>query len=306
MPAPSRVTLFLLTAAILTIPADSQETRTTSGNDKSPSSTFENSAGGLRRQFEGALSTSRDHNRAMLEAFVRQMEIPESDTWFAKTFGKEQGENWAEAYRQDLTANEKELAAQLVRIGDQEGDWVIRKVNDAPQAGMEAAIVSAFQRPTDIYYLGWNPHVAAGAPSRSEFIGFFVYIDGRFRWNSAVRPMKIAIAGTRRDGTMDAPGEGVFRPGTRGVGYPACSYCPDPEYTREARHNHIEGTVVLQAIITTQGTAADIKLVKSLTPDLDETAIRAVEKWRFKPARNEAHEPVSVIIPIEVTFRLVH
>lgn len=106
-------------------------------------------------------------------------------------------------------------------------------------------------------------------------------------------------------GSGGGTGGGAFRPGTGGVGYPACVYCPDPKYSEEARKAKYQGTVVLQAIITADGRAIEIQVVKGPGLGLEEKAVEAVKQWRFKPALGPGGKPVSVIVPIEVTFRLL-
>lgn len=100
-------------------------------------------------------------------------------------------------------------------------------------------------------------------------------------------------------------GGGYFRPGTGGVGYPSCAYCPDPKYSEEARKAKYQGTVVLQAVITPDGRATEIQVVKGPGLGLEEKAVEAVKQWRFKPAMGPGGKPVPVIVPIEVTFRLL-
>jgi TonB family protein len=100
-------------------------------------------------------------------------------------------------------------------------------------------------------------------------------------------------------------GGGIFHPGTGGVGYPSCAYCPDPKYSEEARKAKYQGTVVLQAVITPDGRATEIEVVKGPGLGLEEKAVEAVKTWRFKPAIGPNGKPVAVIVPIEVTFRLL-
>lgn len=57
----------------------------------------------------------------------------------------------------------------------------------------------------------------------------------------------------------------------------------DPEYSEAARLAGLEGTVLLKAVIALDGTATDIRVVRSLGLGLDEKAIEAVRKWRFTP-----------------------
>ncbi len=100
-------------------------------------------------------------------------------------------------------------------------------------------------------------------------------------------------------------GGGVYRPGRGGVGYPACDYCPDPKYSEEARKAKYQGTVLLEVIVTPEGRATNIRVIKGVGLGLDEKAIEAVRTWIFKPAIGPNGKPVAVRVPIEVTFRLL-
>lgn len=99
-------------------------------------------------------------------------------------------------------------------------------------------------------------------------------------------------------------GAQVYRPGVAGVGYPKCAYCPNPKYSDEALKAGYEGAVVLQAVITAQGRAIKIIVVKNPGLGLDKKAIDVVKRWRFKPALGPSGSPVDVEVPVEVTFRL--
>jgi len=106
-------------------------------------------------------------------------------------------------------------------------------------------------------------------------------------------------------GAGGGTGGGYFHPGTGGVGYPSCAYCPDPKYSEEARKAKYQGTVVLQAVITPDGRAIEIQVVKGPGLGLEEKAVEAVKQWRFKPAVGPGGKAVAVVVPIEVTFRLL-
>jgi protein TonB len=105
-------------------------------------------------------------------------------------------------------------------------------------------------------------------------------------------------------GSGGGTGGGVFRAGINGVGIPVCIYCPDPQYSEEARKAKYQGTVTLQIIVTTDGRAANIVVVQGPGLGLEEKAVEAVRGWRFKPAIGPSGKPVATIVPVEVTFRL--
>jgi TonB family protein len=97
-------------------------------------------------------------------------------------------------------------------------------------------------------------------------------------------------------------GGGVFRIGGN-VSAPVCLFCPDPEYSEEARKAKYQGVVVLWAIVDEEGRTREIRVQKSLGLGLDEEAIRAVQNWRFRPAERFG-KSVPVYMAIEVNFRL--
>jgi protein TonB len=77
-----------------------------------------------------------------------------------------------------------------------------------------------------------------------------------------------------------------------------------PEYPPLARMRGIEGQVVLEAILATDGhVEPDITVVQSVPP-LDAAAITAVRQWRFRPARDRNGVPVRVTLRVPVRFVL--
>ncbi len=106
-------------------------------------------------------------------------------------------------------------------------------------------------------------------------------------------------------GSGGGTGGGAFRPGTGGVGYPTCLYCPSPQYSEDARKAKYQGTVMLQVIITPDGRATNIEVVKGPGLGLEEKAVEAARTWRFKPAMGPNGKPVATFTTIEVNFRLL-
>jgi len=98
-------------------------------------------------------------------------------------------------------------------------------------------------------------------------------------------------------------GGGVFRVGG-GVTAPAVLYKIDPEYSEEARKAKYSGTVVLYIEVDATGHARNLRVVKGIGLGLDEKAMEAVNKWRFKPGLKDG-KPVVVAAHIEVNFRLL-
>jgi TonB family protein len=87
-------------------------------------------------------------------------------------------------------------------------------------------------------------------------------------------------------------------------GTPICLYCPRPDYTQEAKKKKIEGEVWVEVLVTPSGDVAEAKVTRSLGYGLDEEAIKAVKKWKFRPLIGPEGKAIKVIATIQVRFHL--
>ncbi len=87
------------------------------------------------------------------------------------------------------------------------------------------------------------------------------------------------------------------------VSSPVCIYCPNPKYTEEARKARYEGVTLLGTIVDETGQVVEIHIMRPVGMGLDEAAVRAVQNWRFRPAKRFG-TAVSVFMAVKVNFRL--
>jgi periplasmic protein TonB len=78
----------------------------------------------------------------------------------------------------------------------------------------------------------------------------------------------------------------------------------EPEYSDEARRAKIQGTVLLYLEVDHEGKPRNITVRQGLGLGLDEKAIDAVMRWRFRPGKQNGR-PVTTLATIEVNFRLL-
>lgn len=78
---------------------------------------------------------------------------------------------------------------------------------------------------------------------------------------------------------------------------------PPPAYTEEARRAKAEGRVVLDVLLTKEGTASTVAVVESLPHGLTEKASEAAGLIRFRPAEHLGRK-ASVVARVEYVFRL--
>jgi TonB family protein len=103
---------------------------------------------------------------------------------------------------------------------------------------------------------------------------------------------------------IPSPKNGIPRGGTGGTTIPTCIHCPTPGYSDKARAAKFQGAIVLEVVVNADGQIGQITVLKGAGLGLDESAIKAVKKWKLKPALGPDGHPVAVLVPIEVTFRL--
>jgi TonB family protein len=81
-------------------------------------------------------------------------------------------------------------------------------------------------------------------------------------------------------------------------------FAPQPEYTEAARKTKIQGEVLMLVTVGTDGTARDIRILRSLDPSLDINAVEALKRWKFEPAKKDGR-PVAMRLQISMSFSLL-
>jgi TonB family protein len=75
-------------------------------------------------------------------------------------------------------------------------------------------------------------------------------------------------------------------------------FAPKPDYPIEARRRHITGSGVCMVTIDPNGNVIDATMARSIgNPILDNAAVSAFRRWRFKPGTNS-----KIKIPIDFTM----
>jgi len=103
-------------------------------------------------------------------------------------------------------------------------------------------------------------------------------------------------------GVGDGP-PGIFPAGKHAVTVPEVIYNPEPSFSDEARKAKAQGVVVLLLVVGKDGLPHGIRVGQSLGMGLDEKAMEAVGRWRFKPATLNG-QPVATQIAVQVEFHL--
>ncbi len=92
-------------------------------------------------------------------------------------------------------------------------------------------------------------------------------------------------------------------PPERNVTMPRVIFQTNPDYSEQARKKKIQGVIVLSVTVNADGTTGKIKIEKGLGYGLDEKAVEAVSRWKFKPALKDG-QPIEKEVNVEVDFHL--
>lgn len=76
-----------------------------------------------------------------------------------------------------------------------------------------------------------------------------------------------------------------------------------PTYPEEGRRNHIQGNVVMKAVITQTGEVKELTVISG-DPALVPAAVEAVKQWRYRPYKLNG-EAIEVETQVTVAFQLV-
>lgn len=76
------------------------------------------------------------------------------------------------------------------------------------------------------------------------------------------------------------------------------------KYPKDAQDAKKEGRVIAQFVVTTDGSVADVKIVRGVYPSLDEEAIRVIKSMpKWKPGTQDG-KPINVRYTLPVMFKL--
>jgi TonB family protein len=79
----------------------------------------------------------------------------------------------------------------------------------------------------------------------------------------------------------------------------------DAEYSDEARRRQISGVCIVSVTIDVQGMPQDVKIVRCTDPSFKANSLKAVKKYRFKPAtKHDGRTPVPFTLDVEINYRM--
>ena len=144
--------------------------------------------------------------------------------------------------------------------------------------------------------------IQEGAMSPSDFElkikggDFFVRQKGTLKWrrsSEVSEPVAVGLLDGRRKVYVI----------TKAIKPPKAKHTSDPDYPESERRRKMEGYVSLHVIVDDQGLVRLPTVDVSPGPEFSESAIEAVRKWTFEPARLDG-QPVAFLINVTMKFNL--
>jgi protein TonB len=163
--------------------------------------------------------------------------------------------------------------------------------SSAPQPKLPMAITVVFDTPSVPIDMS-----AIGDPASNVLVGVFGNKGGSGIGN---RPDGAGIGhgGSGPPGISSSAGRGRLTP-------PLLIFEVEPEFSEEARKAKYQGTVLLAIEVDTSGRPVNIRVLQGLGMGLDEKAIEAVSRWRFRPGLRDGRAVVTSAT-VQVSFRLL-
>jgi TonB family protein len=258
---------------------------------------------------------ANDSRRA--ESLIGGLVLENDSTWFATRFGEGTGALLRSAYTEamkDFVRNTRDLYSEDLRRGpinirvNRYSDpsrapdavpGILRSMNGAEPI-YEVSLSGG--RPSFQLALSPNtpPKVVAG-----DLDGFFIETRGGFRFIPS-RVLQVAVQEQQKKNyevlVRDAEGRPlrVRLPGAAITGL--IIERAFPVYPNAAKEKKIEGTVVVSAVVGTNGQVQTVTVISG-PPELRDSAVETMKKWRFKPFMVDGRA-VEVEIKMEHNYNL--
>ena len=182
-----------LIAAVVTValtigPAYAQGTQAPGTQPAKPA--YAETKEGLTKLIQDVLAAGKANEKDKLAALIKDLRLPNHDSWFKKTFGDEKGAKLAAEYGESLKKFDEDITklfADMVKDGKTQVTVLIVKAPDDKEAtGLQKDALAAMKEKVALYTVRMTkPGEESGTTLWS-----FVYVDGGFRLAGKMRAIK--------------------------------------------------------------------------------------------------------------------
>ena len=251
---------------------------------------YPDTAEGLQQFLQELLAAIKSGQWERVSVFIKSLIIPDHAASLTKVFGPEEGKNLAPRYETELSDFERNNRKHF-EFAAKEGSGTVdvsRFLNpaDAGPSSISGAALAAMKEPLPLY----SASVERPNSPYGITLDYYVFINGGFRLLgtsvlaqlSNAPPLRVRVGGQVQSKKIISQ--------------------PRPRYPQEAKDRRIQGTVRMQAVISTDGRVAELTVLSGDTI-LAVAATEAARQWRYQPTLLNGR-PVEVVTTIDVIFTL--
>jgi TonB family protein len=307
-----RFGVIVLCSAIVVPAANAQSTQKNAeeqGNLPSadPAGSYPDTADGLHVLLQQLLSAIQKNDAAQVSAVTHGFILPAYQTWFPKIFGTEAGARMTQRYEGLLPESDAKFKQQMqLYIKEGMTEITVTRLESADQPSTDSYAIRtmrAMQNPVPVYSVAMGK---AGATSWNV-PGIFVFEQGSFGFVDLQTIHALDNSNARTpasSGTSDDLRSGVPSRIRVAGNVQAARMVRQvmPAYPSDAKSKHIQGTVVLHAVVGKDGTIVILNVVTG-PAELTKSAIDAVKQWRYSPTLLNG-SPIEVDTTISVIYTL--
>lgn len=232
-----------------------------------------------------------------LQPYLQSLDLPNAEDWYKGVFGDDFGQQLAAASQQVRATVQTDAQTTLSTVLKEHLTEIhAAKFDDScneQTTAREYPMLTWRERPEPFFDVRFG-----GAGNRYSVWGFFVYVDGAFRYiGELYRTLPSGYVKPR-------PGEQSKNVVKVAAGVQASKLIHQeyPIYPVVQKVQHQEGTVVLRATIAKDGSVQNLAVAEG-TCAFARSAMEAVKGWRYTPTLLNG-EPVEVDTTISVIFTL--
>jgi TonB family protein len=260
---------------------------------------------GLEKLLGDMMKLAKEGDNQALAAYVKSLTLPNPDDWFNSVFGDDGPRHAAASAPLRSGAGTTFPSTLAMMLKENRTTIEARKFEKScDQYATEKEYPLLLQRhsPVPLYDARFKD-----ATSESIW-SYFAYVDGGFRYvgNLSVNPPPLPKKpGPPQASQPSQPSNSESQPRIRVGGNVQAAkliHQEAPKYRQDAKDAHIQGTVIIHAVISKDGSIRDAEVVQGVCV-LAEPALAAVKHWRYTPTLLLG-KPVEVDTTISVIFTL--
>lgn len=258
---------------------------------------YPDSPEGLQNLIKNMMKLEKKGDAKGLAPYVQSLILPNPSAWFAATFGVQIGEELTADYdriRIDLPLSFPDMLAELEskHAGSLHATRFTSSC-DPNASDTEYPLLLRRENAEPMY------DVRFGSGSQYFTVRYFAYVDGAFRWLGSFKLSAPEFSVPKASAGPPSPAQ--LKVGGRVMQAKLIKQVV-PHYPEDAKYHHVQGTVILHALIDTDGDIQDLQVLQG-TCSLAQAAMKAVQQWQYSPTMVNG-EPVRVDTTISVVFTL--